>query len=90
MAECNPADHIFDMLIFGFFSAQEFASCRRIVKQISHVDCRAIRMGNRVYGDLHVTTFTVSLPCLFLIFRSGSQSKPADGTDTGQCFTAEP
>ena len=87
--QCQPLDHFLQVIEFGFFGLEEFASCRRIEEQVAHFHRSAHRMRGRLNARRHVSTFGLDLPGLIGVTGTRSQGQARHGADRGQGFTAE-
>ena len=88
-AKGNAFDHLFNVLIFGFFSAQKLTAGRRIVENIHHVNGCAVRVGRRLDLHCHITPFTTRLPGLLLRCWFRRQRQTAYCRNTGKRLTAK-
>ena len=67
--------HFFEMIEFGFFSAQEPASGRGIKKQVAHGHGGATGMTGRSHGGRHIAPFHGHLPAFRFAFHVTGQAQ---------------
>ena len=89
MAQGQAFHHVFQMAEFGLVGAQEFASRRRIEKQVAHFHRGALVVGGGHDHGVHVAAFGLHFPAGATAIGAGGECKARDGTDAGEGLTAK-
>ena len=89
--QCQPFDHLLEVIELGFFSAQELPPGRGIEEQVAdfHGGALGMRCGPNLH--LHVAALGNGRAALAAaVISIGGQGQPRYRADTGQRFAAKP